>query len=157
ANSIFESAVRKCSPRGDSTLSMCGQSLEDTNDHGPYSKKCVGTRRRLGRSDFVVRPRRQSDESATTGRTDELAVLRGHSRHRSTSVAVFPISEVVRSDAVECSNQAILESVSARQLVLPALAPRLRARVRSNCACRGDRARRPKRLDAALLELLQTQ
>src|SRR5262249_38901563 len=112
---------------------------------------------RLGGPDIVVCARRRRDEEKAARRFDELALLRRDPRHRSGPLAAARLSQQRRAHAGELARETLLAAMPARQLVLPAVASRLRPGVRAEYPRGGRRIGRTRRLGAALLELLQAQ
>lgn len=125
--------------------------------HGVHTEKRFRTRRRFRRSDPLVCARRQGDEGAGAERSDGLALLWRDPRFRPAAMDPARLPFLRRSDAKQRQHPDVLAAMPARQLVLPALAPRLCAGLRGRGARRRSQARRACRLGAALLELFQAE
>src|ERR1035438_4936182 len=97
--------------------------------HVAYTEECLGAGRRLGRPDFMVCPRRQSDAGSDPSGTDQLELLRRDTRLRSSPLAATRVLETGRPHAEKGDSESFLAPMPARHLVFSSVASRVSSRL----------------------------
>ena len=148
---VTEDPARRGPPDG----SVGGHCADRGEGRGLRAPQRLGARRRVGRAVLWYARGVAAMKPRAAGRADELALLRRdprvQRRRAGSSLGYLPRPTSRRAGAAPT----VLGAVPARQLVLPAVASRLRPGVRGDRPSRDRAARRPGGLGPALLELLQ--